>query len=252
MGFGNLEPGTGILGLRFSSEDTEPIAVVLVTSLVHLHGYSRTAAAVRLCLVMWHIFLKKWESTEVSTAALCEGLSCDQGRPRLSLRAASGSDLGLTLWSFLELPELWNKNTSWKERNHCLRKVMPNLNSIKSDFSCSVHFSGAHCLWVLHMLTINTKFLWHGSTSVKLDVLLWFWTRLQGPTWVLLLVPVSHLAEDQLQLSRSHAPLWILSSRLLRWLLCPGLSCHFCAVERSCLPPSINCTLTIASSARML
>lgn len=57
MGFGNLEPGIGILGLRFSSEDTETIAVVLVTSTYMVTA--DPAAAVRLCLLMWHIFLKK-------------------------------------------------------------------------------------------------------------------------------------------------------------------------------------------------
>lgn len=43
MGFGNLERGIGILGQRFSSENIETITAVLVTPLVHLHGYSRTS-----------------------------------------------------------------------------------------------------------------------------------------------------------------------------------------------------------------
>lgn len=41
MGFGNLEPGIGVWALRFSSENTETVLVVLVTPLILLHGYTR-------------------------------------------------------------------------------------------------------------------------------------------------------------------------------------------------------------------
>lgn len=78
MGFGNLEPGIGVWALRFSSENTETILVVLVTPLILLHGYTR-AGCRNWTLPSNLARFPAEKASEVSTAAEGEELRrCDQ------------------------------------------------------------------------------------------------------------------------------------------------------------------------------
>lgn len=112
------------------------VLVVLVTPLILLHGYTR--AGCRNWPLPSNLASSPTEkASEVSTAAVRRAEAL---RPRVrgwqardpSPKAGSGSDLGLTLWSFLELFGLRNKNILWKERSHCLRSVRPDLNAVKT------------------------------------------------------------------------------------------------------------------------